>query len=291
MVWPRRSPSFCDSAAEDVGGAARQEDHQADRLVRPGLGVGGGGQQREAASRRVASSFMPAIIGTADSKGKANSALATIKLCFRMRHEQHPPPEDLRRRRRRGLVRRRGLAVALTQAAVGQQMRALETELRRPLFARQGKSVVLNDAGRELLPQVRSLLASTSRCSRRRPRPMPWQARCTWARWCRGAPLIQATLALKARHAALDLHVSAAKSIELVERVQSGAGRGHRRARTGRAPELVWASLYAEPMVLLAPRKLEESSARVVLQQQPFIRFDPTSTPGGWWSARCGGCA
>ena len=36
--------------------------------------------------------------------------------------------------------------VALTQAAVGQQMRALEAELRRPLFERQGKSVVLSEA-------------------------------------------------------------------------------------------------------------------------------------------------
>ena len=49
--------------------------------------------------------------------------------------------------------------VALTQAAVGQQMRALESELRRPLFERQGKAVVLNDAGRALVPQVRRLLA------------------------------------------------------------------------------------------------------------------------------------
>src|SRR6187431_2965193 len=49
--------------------------------------------------------------------------------------------------------------VALTQAAVGQQMRALEAELRRPLFVRQGKAVVLGDAGRELLPSVRKLVA------------------------------------------------------------------------------------------------------------------------------------
>ena len=35
-------------------------------------------------------------------------------------------------------------------------------------------------------------------------------------------PLIQATLAWKARHAALDLHVSAAKSVVLIARVQSG---------------------------------------------------------------------
>src|SRR3954452_22126791 len=50
--------------------------------------------------------------------------------------------------------------VALTQAAVGQQMRALEGTLRRPLFERQGKVVVLNEAGRELVPQVRRLLAT-----------------------------------------------------------------------------------------------------------------------------------
>ena len=44
--------------------------------------------------------------------------------------------------------------VALTQAAVGQQMRALESDLRRPLFERQGKVVALNAAGRALLPDV-----------------------------------------------------------------------------------------------------------------------------------------
>ena len=172
--------------------------------------------------------------------------------------------------------------VALTQAAVGQQMRALEIELRRPLFARQGKAVVLNDAGRELLPQVRRLLALYEQML------APVATADAMAGTVHlGAvvsavrPLIQATLALKARHAALDLHVSAAKSIELVERVQSGELDAAIAVREpGARPELVWASLYAEPMVLLAPRKLEEGNPRVVLQQQPFIRFDPTEHTG-----------
>ena len=172
--------------------------------------------------------------------------------------------------------------VALTQAAVGQQMRALETELRRPLFARQGKSVVLNDAGRELLPQVRRLLAlyeqmlAPSATADAMAGTVHLGAVVSAVR-----PLIQATLALKARHAALDLHVSAAKSIELVERVQSGELDAAIAVREpGARPELVWASLYAEPMVLLAPRKLEEGNPRVVLQQQPFIRFDPSEHTG-----------
>ena len=172
--------------------------------------------------------------------------------------------------------------VALTQAAVGQQMRALETELRRPLFARQGKSVVLNDAGRELLPQVRRLLAlyeqmlAPAATADAMAGTVHLGAVVSAVR-----PLIQATLALKARHAALDLHVSAAKSIELIERVESGELDAAIAVREpGARPELVWASLYAEPMVLLAPRKLEEGNPRVVLQQQPFIRFDPTQHTG-----------
>ena len=94
-------------------------------------------------------------------------------------------------------------------------------------------------------------------------------------------PLIQATLALKARHAGLDLHVSAAKSIELVERVQSGeldAAIAVREPDVG--ADLAWTPLYGEPMVLLVPRKLESASPRTILQSQPFIRFDPSQHTG-----------
>lgn len=172
--------------------------------------------------------------------------------------------------------------VALTQAAVGQQMRALEAELRRPLFERQGKAVVLNEAGRALVPQVRRLLALYEQML------APAQAADGMAGTVHlGAvvsavrPLIQATLALKSRHAALDLHVSAAKSIELVERVQSGeldAGIAVREPGVG--SELSWTPLYGEAMVLLAPRKTEDGNPRGILQSQPFIRFDPTQHTG-----------
>ena len=172
--------------------------------------------------------------------------------------------------------------VALTQAAVGQQMRTLEADLRRPLFERQGKAVVLNTAGRELVPQVRRLLAlydqmlAPARSADALAGTVHFGAVVSAVR-----PLIQATLALKARHPALDLHVSAAKSIELVERVQAGALDAAIVVREpGARPELVWTALYDEPMVLLAPRKLEEANPRAVLQRQPFIRFDPTQHTG-----------
>jgi DNA-binding transcriptional LysR family regulator len=172
--------------------------------------------------------------------------------------------------------------VALTQAAVGQQMRALEADLRRPLFERQGKTVALNEAGRELVPQVRRLLALYEQML------APAEAHGAMAGTVHlGAivsavrPLIQATLALKARHAALDLHVSAAKSIDLVASVQAGALDAAVVVREPGAPaEIAWTPLYAEPMVLLAPRRLEEANPRAILQTQPFIRFDPAQHTG-----------
>ena len=172
--------------------------------------------------------------------------------------------------------------VALTQAAVGQQMRALEADLRRPLFERQGKTVVLNEAGRELVPQVRRLLSLYDQML-----APPDAADAMAGTVHLGAivsavrPLIQATLALKARHPALDLHVAAAKSIDLVDSVQAGALDAAVVVREPGAPaDVAWTPLYAEPMVLLAPRRLEEASPRAILQSQPFIRFDPTQHTG-----------
>ena len=172
--------------------------------------------------------------------------------------------------------------VALTQAAVGQQMRALEAELKRPLFERQGKSVVLNEAGRALVPQVRRLLGLYEQMLLQAAAPHAMAGTVHLGAVVSAVrPLIQATLRLKARHAALDLHVSAAKSIELISRVQAGeldAAVAVREPGVGK--DLAWTPLYGEPMVLLVPRKLDEANPRTILQRQPFLRFDPTQHTG-----------
>lgn len=176
--------------------------------------------------------------------------------------------------------------VALTQAAVGQQMRLLESELRRALFTRQGKAVVLSDAGRELLPQVRRLVALYDQMLATAPATEPMAGTLNLGAVVSAVrPLIQATLALKARHPALELHVSAAKSIELLDRVRSAEldaailVREPGPAQAG----LAWTALYAEPMVLLVPRALNalgDLPARTLVQQHPFIRFDRTQHTG-----------
>lgn len=173
--------------------------------------------------------------------------------------------------------------VALTQAAVGLQMRSLEAELRRPLFERQGKAVVLNDAGREVLPTVHRLVALYEQMLASSPSAEPMAGTVHLGAVVSAVrPLIQATLALKIRHPGLKLHVSAAKSIDLLADVESGeldAAIAVREPGPAR-PALAWSALYSEPMVLLAGRSIEHAPPRALLQRHPFIRFDRSQHTG-----------
>lgn len=173
--------------------------------------------------------------------------------------------------------------VALTQAAVGQQMRTLEADLRRPLFERQGKSVVLTDTARELVPTVRKLVGLYDQMLAAAPSPGAMAGTVHLGAVVSAVrPLIQATLALKQRHPALELHVSAAKSLELIQRVSSGELDAAIVVREPGAapPGLSWSALYSEPMVLIVPRKLAEAPLAALLREQPFIRFDRTQHTG-----------
>jgi DNA-binding transcriptional LysR family regulator len=51
--------------------------------------------------------------------------------------------------------------VALTQAALGQQMPAIEEEFRRPLFYRSDRVIKLTQAAHALIPQARKFVAVT----------------------------------------------------------------------------------------------------------------------------------
>lgn len=173
--------------------------------------------------------------------------------------------------------------VALTQAAVGMQMRTLEADLRRPLFERRGKVVSLNAAGRELLPMVRKLVALYDQILAAPSSPEPMSGTVHLGAVVSAVrPFIEATLALKSRHPALELHVAAAKSIELVNRVESGdldAAIAVREPGQTR-PGLAWTALYSEPMIVLVNRNVSDAPLRTLLQHHPFIRFDQTQHTG-----------
>jgi DNA-binding transcriptional LysR family regulator len=173
--------------------------------------------------------------------------------------------------------------VALTQAAVGQQMRALESDLGRTLFERQGKSVGLNEAGREVLPSLRKLVALYEQAQTASHVAEPMSGTVHLGAVVSAVrSLLEATLALKQRYPALELHVGAAKSIDLLARVEAAeldAAIVVREAGQSR-PGLAWTALYEEPMVLLAPRAATGPSARTLLQRHAFIRFDRSQHTG-----------
>ncbi|GAA4323867.1 LysR family transcriptional regulator [Pigmentiphaga soli] len=165
--------------------------------------------------------------------------------------------------------------VALTQAAVGLQMRALEAEMRRPLFERRGKTVVINQAGRELLPLVRQQIALYEQMlAFQHPESVAGTVHIGVVVASLG-PLVRATLALKERHPNLDLHAVASHTGDLIPRVESGEFDAAIIVRDPgqdlRALEVT--ELYSEPIVALASRSVEETSVKAMLQKYPFIRF------------------
>ncbi|MEH3085947.1 MAG: LysR family transcriptional regulator [Xylophilus ampelinus] len=176
-----------------------------------------------------------------------------------------------------------GERVALTQAAVGLQMRALEADLKRPLFRRTGKSVELNEQGRELLPLARQMVALHEQMRHNPAASAPMEGTAHLGGVVSVLRrLVQATLRLKARHPALDLHVSTAKSHVLVGQVVAGeldaaiVVRDFAPFHAG----LAWTPLFREPMVLLAPAGPPPPSARALLESRPFIRFDRSEHTG-----------
>lgn len=173
--------------------------------------------------------------------------------------------------------------VALTQAAVSFQMRALEEELGRELFDRSGRLAILNAAGRELLPEVKHLLDLYDRMQLpRRPGPGELAGSVAFGAIvsCMG-PLSKVVSRMKQEHDGLDVRLFTGKSGELAEKVESGdldaalvVESGRRMASTR------WTPLYEEPLVVLAPRAAPGATVHEVLERNPFLRFDRTQRTG-----------
>jgi DNA-binding transcriptional LysR family regulator len=173
--------------------------------------------------------------------------------------------------------------VALTQAAVSLQMRALETELRRTLFDRAGRVAVLNAQGRELLPQARRLLAVYDEMR------LPPEAPDVMA----GAVAVGAVVSvmgglshvvagLKRQYPALDIRLVGAKSIDLALQVEAGELDAAVLVEgVGKPPgTLRWTPLYHEPLAVIAPRDSPGHDVRDALACNPFLRFDASQRTG-----------
>lgn len=173
--------------------------------------------------------------------------------------------------------------VALTQAAVSLQMRALEAELRRDLFDRSGRVAVLNAQGRALLPRARQLLSLYDEM-----RAAPDAAEAMSGAVAVGAVvsvmggLSHVVAAMKREYPGLDVRLIGAKSIELAAQVEAGELDAAILVEqpVKLAGALRWTPLYQEPLVVIAAADSAGHDAREALAANPFLRFDRTQRTG-----------
>jgi len=173
--------------------------------------------------------------------------------------------------------------VSLTQAAVSFQMRALEEQLNRQLFEKQGRVSVLTAAGRALVPQAQALLDQYDRlCTSDLPPedlsgPVAFGAIVSCM-----APLSRGVSRLKARHPRLDVRLSTGRSGFLIEQVVNGQLDAAIVVEPTHKPpsQIRWILMREEPLFVLAPSGAAVSNAQEALSRYPFLRFDRSEYTG-----------
>lgn len=180
-----------------------------------------------------------------------------------------------------------GQEVGLTAAAIGQQMRALEGELTQVLFDRRPRSVSLSTAGRALVPQVEDLVARYDALAQpaERERGLSGSVQVGALVSALMGEFADALWALKRQHPQLEVRLFAGLSAEFALKVE----RGELDAAVVTQPPsrlaagLQWSPLYAEPMVLVVPRKPHfklPARGLEILRKSPFLRFDHSTWTG-----------
>lgn len=166
--------------------------------------------------------------------------------------------------------------VALTQAAVSLQMRALEDTIGRPLFDRRARQVGLTREGLELCRRVELILAQIDDLTPGHDDALEGPVRIGSVVSVIGA-LALAITHLKAQHPALQVHLSSARSTELEQMVHAGEldlAVVIDSLANERAHQLAWTPLYEEPLMLVTSSDVAETDPRKILEMHGCLRFD-----------------
>ena len=120
--------------------------------------------------------------------------------------------------------RRAAALVAVTPAAFGQRIRALEDQCGAPLFSRTTRSVALTEAGLRLVPVARATLASAASClelTRDATAPLPLEIVVGTRPDLGMSWLVPQTKALGARFPWLTLHLYFGSGDDLIARLRT----------------------------------------------------------------------
>lgn len=173
-----------------------------------------------------------------------------------------------------------GAEVGLTAAAVGLRMRALEQSVGQVLFDRGARAVVLNPAGRAMLPRIEELVRGFDALVEHAP---GGELSGTVVVGALVSALMgafaDALRAVRRDHPQLQVKILAGLSSDFVARVERGEidAAVVTRPPHGLSPSLRWTELYTEPMVLIVPRRPQfelPADPLQALRRAPFIRFD-----------------
>jgi DNA-binding transcriptional LysR family regulator len=187
---------------------------------------------------------------------------------------------------RHGTFAAAGDEIGLTAAAVGLQMRALEQSLGRRLFDRGGRSVVLNTAGRAAARRIEELvLRYDELASERGGDPLSGSVVMGALVSALMGAFADALWTLKREHPRLEVKLFAGLSSDFAYKVQHGELDAAVVTRPPRPlpASMTWTALYAEPMVLIVPRRPHfdlPATPLAALRDAPFIRFDRETWTG-----------
>lgn len=174
-------------------------------------------------------------------------------------------------------------AVALTQSAVSQQMKALEEELGQELFDRSTRPPQLNAQGKALIQRARQLIHLYDGLAE------PDAARDA-LEGLLDVGAVPTTLtgivpralaALRASQPSLQVRLVSGLSADLLARVD----RGDLDAAVVSEPKPVppgmnWRPIADQPLMVIAPPGMRNSDFRQLLTSRPFIRFNRSAWVG-----------
>ncbi|MDR6233407.1 LysR family transcriptional regulator [Pseudomonas oryzihabitans] len=184
---------------------------------------------------------------------------------------------------RHGSFAAAGLHVGLTPSAVSAQIRVLEQNLGVSLFDRNGRSALLNAAGRRALPLAEEILATYGRMAGvGAGEEIQGELRIGAIASVQTGLLPGTLVRLRQRAPRLEPRLVPGVSLSLLSQVDAGE---LDLAILIRPPfelpkELDATALLQEPFVLIAPPDLEGDDPLLLLETQPFIRYDRHSFGG-----------
>lgn len=182
---------------------------------------------------------------------------------------------------RHGTFAAAGQRVGLTQSAVSAQMRVLERGLGQRLFERNGRSAVLNAAGRHALPLAEQILALYGEMASP-VGELRGELRVGAIASMQTGLLPRVLPRFRQQAPAVELKLMPGVSLDLLSRVDGG---DLDLALLIKPPfdlpkELQLLPLVREPFVLIVPEAQAGDDVVQLLSEQPFVRYDRHSFGG-----------